>query len=125
MEEPWESGDLCFSPGCTPNQLCVLDKALPCSVTQFLHLYSNNVSASWETLGALRMNEVVSDSVADVLWCPWGHLWPWLDSFPWLYYKEKDSLSLQLLQAVAISPGIPGSPTWSSLPPLVSSLETL
>lgn len=48
-----------------------------------------------------------------------------LDSFLQLYYDEKGSLSLQLLQVVAISPGILGSPTWNSLPSLVSSLETL
>lgn len=47
-------GDL-FQSRVYPDQLCVLDKALPCSVTQFFHLYSNKFSASMETLGALRM----------------------------------------------------------------------
>lgn len=53
-KEAWEAEDLCFSPHCTLDHLCVLAKALPCSVTQLSHLYSNKFSASFETLGALR-----------------------------------------------------------------------
>ena len=69
------------------------------------------------------MSEGVSDSCLCAM-CPWC-LCPRPDLFSQLYYGEEGSLSVQFLQTVAISLGILGSPAWSSLPPLVSSLETL